>query len=285
MKKLVRVKLNRTLGGNIVIAIMLLLVAAFLMLPFIYAIIQAFKPLEELFVFPPRFWVKNPTLDNFRMLVSLSGALWIPFERYLMNSVVVTVIGTFLGLLLAAFAAFPLSKYRFYGNEFLNKLIVATLLFSGPVTALPQYIIISKLGMINTYWAVILPIMGGPLYLFLMKNFMDQLPDAIIEAATIDGAGMFMIFKYIAYPMIKPAVMTSLVFAFQAFWGSNGGGYIYEEQDKLLPTMLAQMSTGSIARAGVGGATALILLIPPLIIFIISQTKIVETMAQSGIKG
>jgi len=253
-------------------------------LPFLYAIVQAFKPLDELFIFPPKFFVKNPTLDNFRMLSQLSGTLWIPFERYLANSTILTIVGTTTGLFFAALASFPMAKYNFPGNRFLNRLIVSALLFTGPVTALPQYIIIAKLGLINTYLAVILPIAGGPLYLFLMKNFMEQLPDAVIEAATIDGAGYFRVFTNIALVMIRPALLTSLVFVFQSLWNSTGNGYIFDEAKKLLPTMMSQMSSGSIARAGVGAATSVVMLIPPLVIFVLCQSGIVDTMAHSGIK-
>ena len=282
MSKQRRNGVARSLGGDIFITVVLIVVAAFMMLPFVYAIMQSLKPIEEIFIFPPRFFVVNPTLSNYLTLSKLTDSLWVPFSRYLVNSVVVTIAGTGFNLVVAAF---PLAKYPFPGSKWLFRLVTTSLLFAGPVTALPQYIIVAKMGLINTLWSVILPAVGLPLGLFLMRNFMTQIPDGMLEAARIDGAGTWRIFASIAMPMVKPAALTLIIFTFQSLWNTTGGTFIYDEKIKLLPTILNQVVTAGIARAGSGAAASVVMMIPPFIIFIILQSRIIETMAFSGIKG
>ena len=285
MSKQRRNGVARSLGGDIFITVVLIVVAAFMMLPFVYAIMQSLKPIEEIFIFPPRFFVINPTLSNYLTLSKLTDSLWVPFSRYLVNSVVVTIAGTGFNLVVASMAAFPLAKYPFPGSKWLFRLVTTSLLFAGPVTALPQYIIVAKMGLINTLWSVILPAVGLPLGLFLMRNFMTQIPDGMLEAARIDGAGTWRIFASIAMPMLKPAALTLIIFTFQSLWNTTGGTFIYDEKIKLLPTILNQVVTAGIARAGSGAAASVVMMIPPFIIFIILQSRIIETMAFSGIKG
>lgn len=275
---------NRSVFGNAFILFVLLLIAAFMILPFFYSAVQAFKPMEEIFAYPPRFFVKNPTWDNFTQMWRISDALWVPFSRYVCNTLFVTIVGIILSMTVSTLAAFPLAKYDFPGNAAFSRLITMALLFTGPVTALPQYIIVTKLGMFDTFWAVLLPTVGGPLNLFLMKNFFTQVPDSIIEAATIDGAGKVSILARVCLPLIRPALLTTVIFTFQALWNSTGGNYLVSEDRKLLPTMMSQLSTSGIARTGIGAAASLLMIIPSLIIFVIMQTRVVETMAYSGIK-
>ena len=275
----------RSTGGDVAVLAILLLFGAFMMLPFVYSIVQSFKPTEEIFVYPPKFFVHNPTTENYHTLSQLTDSLWIPFDRYLVNSVIVTVTGTGANLVFSSMAAFVLAKYSFPGHKWMFKLVVTALLFSGPVTALPQYIIMSRLGLINTLWAVIIPAAGTPLGLFLMKNFMTQIPDTMLEAATIDGAGIFTTFYKICMPLVKPAVLTLIIFSFQGLWNSTGGSFIYEEEWKLLPTILSDVAASGIARVGAASAASVLMMIPPCVLFILMESRIVETMAFSGIKG
>lgn len=275
----------RSIGGDTAVFLILLLVGMFMMLPFVYAIVQSLKPTEEIFAYPPKFFVRNPTGENYKTLSQLVDSLWIPFGRYIINSAAVTVAGTGLNLLFSSMAAFAFAKYNFPGNRWMFSLIVAALLFSGTVTALPQYIIMSGLGLINSLFALIIPAAGTPLGLFLMKNFMVQIPDTVIEAATIDGAGIFKIYYKICMPLVKPAALTLIIFSFQGLWNSTGGNYIYEEAWKLLPTVLNDVAASGIARVGSASAASVLMMIPPCILFIVTQSRIVETMAFSGIKG
>lgn len=275
----------RSRGGDTAVLAVLIIVGLFMILPFVYAIIQSLKPTEEIFAYPPKFFVRNPTFDNYKMLSQLVDSLWIPFGRYFLNSAIVTVIGTGANLILSSMAAFAFAKYDFPGNKWMFSLVVAALLFSGTVTALPQYIIMSGLGLINTLYSLIIPAAATPLGLFLMKNFMVQIPDTVIEAATIDGAGILKIYYRICMPLVKPAALTLIIFSFQGLWNSTGGSYIYDEAWKLLPTVLNDVASAGIARVGSASAASVLMMIPPCVLFIFTQSRIVETMAFSGIKG
>lgn len=277
-------QLNRSHGGNFVIFLMLALMGVFMGLPLWYSIVSAFKPPEEIFIFPPRFYVENPTGRNFTSLFQLATNLVVPFNRYLFNSIFVSVVTTGLSVIIGALAAFPFAKKNFVGKKFLWKLIMMTLLFSGGVTTLPAYIVKAKLGLINTYWVLILPSLASTLHMFLLRQFMMQIPDSLLEAARIDGAGEFRVFINLVMPNVKPAWMTVMVLSFQSIWNTGSGGVIYDEPLKLLPTALGQISAGGIARTGVTAAATMLLMIPPIFAFVITQSKMLQTMAHSGIK-
>ena len=256
-----------------------------MILPFVYAILQSFKPLEEIFLFPPRFFVRRPTLDNFYQLFRLTNSLWVPFSRYVMNSGFVTVFGTTLHVIVASMAAFPLAKFRFPGRNLIFYLVTLALLFTPEVTAIPQYIIMARMGMINTIWALLLPPIVMPLGLFLMRQFMLTVPDSLVDAGTIDGAAKFRIYWRIIMPAVKPAWLTLVIFSFQELWNREGLALIYDESLKLLPSALRQIGAGGVGRSGVAAAAAVILLIPPLVTFLVVQSNVIETMTHSGIKS
>lgn len=279
------VRLSRSVGGTIAIALFLLIIGVFMALPIVYSLIQSVKPMEEIFAYPPRFFVKNPTVDNYIQVYQLCQNLWVPLSRYLFNSVFIAAAGTIVYVFLASMAAFPLSKHRFPGKTFIAALIVWALLFRSEVTSIPQYIIISELHMINTYWSMLLPPLASTFGVFLMMQFMESaVPDSVLEAARIDGASEYRTFFSIIMPAVKPAWLTLVIFTFQSFWNATGVSYIYNESLKTLPSVLSNISSGGLARTGATAAVAVILLIPPILIFIISQSSIRETMAHSGLK-
>ena len=277
-------RVNRSQGGNILVFLMLLILGGFMLLPVVYTVVQAFKPMEELFLFPPRFTVSNPTVKNFKLIGQLVDNLWVPFSRYTFNSVFVSVAGTAGNVIIASMAAYPLAKNDFPGKKVLFKIVTVALLFSGGVLSLAQYIIMAKLHMINTYWTLILPSVATPMGLFLMKQFMEGISTSLLEAARIDGMNEFQIYWSIVMPNVKPAWLTMIIFAFQGMWSMTGGNFIYKEELKMLPTALAQIQSGGIARAGVAAAANLLMFIPPVIMFLITQSSIMETMAHAGIK-
>lgn len=277
-------KLNRSFTVSFLLFVLLALFGSFMALPLIYAINNAFKPLDELFIFPPRFFVKNPTLDNFFDLVAIMGNSWVPLSRYITNTLLITLIGTAGHIIFASAAAYPLAKYRFLGSKSLFSIVVLALMFSGHVTATPNYMVMSWLGWINTHASIIVPALAFPLGLFLMKQFMEQIPDALLEAAKIDGANEYRIYWTIVMPNVKPAWLTLLILQFPALWGTDGGSFIYSENLKTLHYALGQIVQGGIARAGVGAAVALILMIVPITLFVISQSSVIQTMATSGMK-
>ena len=285
MKSKVGAKAYRSIGGNIGTFIFLLIIALFMLLPLVFVVSSAFKPLNELFIFPPKLFPMNPTLDNFKDLSSLLGDSWLPFSRYVFNSLAVTVIGTFGNIIFSSMAAYVLSKHDFRGKNILFQTVVLSLLFSTVVTGIPNYIIITKLHMINTVWALILPLLPSSLGLFLMKQFMDQMiPDTLLEAARLDGAGENRIFFSICLPLVKPAIMTLLIYSFQGIWNSTGGSYIFDEKLKTLPTALNNIITSGISRTGVSSAVSLLLILPPIAVFLFAQSNVLQTMATSGMK-
>lgn len=277
--------LSRSKGGNFLVIIFLGLVALFMALPAYYSVIQSLKPIEELFAYPPKFFVRNPTLSNYGFAIRLASSSWVPFSRYLMNSVFISVTGTVVYVLIASLAAYPLAKADVPGKKILVSLVVWMLLFSTEVTAIPRYIVIAKLGMIDTYWAILLPTLSASFGTFLMRQFIgNAVPDAVLEAARIDGASEYRIFWKIVIPCARPAWLTLVIFTFQSMWNATGGNYIYSEELKTLPSVLSTIAGGGIARSGAGCAVAVFLMLPPVIIFIISQSSIMDTMAHSGLK-
>lgn len=256
-----------------------------MMLPMVYAISNSIKPLEEIWYFPPRFLVNNPTLDNFRDLMIVMSDSWVPFSRYMFNTFFITAAGTLGHVVLASLCAYVLSKHKFPGKGVMFGMVVLSLMFSGVVTQIPNFIIISSLGWIDSYQAIIVPAFASSLGLYLMKQFMDQMiPDAVLESARMDGASEWNIFWKIVMPMVKPAWLTLIIFSIQGLWGIGANHFIQSEELKTLNYALSQILAGGIARTGTGSAAAVLMMIVPIIVFIISQSKIIETMSASGMK-
>ena len=279
-----RRKPNRSIWGDLGIYFMLAIVAVAMAFPLVFSIMSSLKPLDELFRFPPRVFPQHVTLDNFSDLFVTLSQSYVPFSRYLVNTVFITFVGTAGHLLIAAMAAFVLAKYDFPGGKTFFNIVVTALMFSGYVTGIPNYVIMSKLNMIDTYWAVILPAFAAPIGLFLMKQFMEGIPDALIDAAQIDGARQGRIFWQIVMPNVKPAWLTIIIFSVQNLWNTNAATVIYSESKKTLVYALQQIQAGGIARTGLAAAVTVIVVLVPISIFILSQSQILETMASSGLK-
>ncbi len=276
--------INRSIAGNILVFLFLLVFGIFFVFPIFYTVITSFKPLEEIFIFPPRLFVRDPTLDNFIELDLMTASFWVPLSRYIFNSLFISVVGTAGHLLLASMAAYPMAKHPFPGNGWMKQLIVISLLFTSAVTYLPQYVVIAQLHLVNTYWALILPAVGGSLGLYLMMNFMSTLPTEMIEAARIDGASEFRIYAQVIMPNVKPAWLTLIIFSFQGLWRAESGVMIYEEALKPLTSIIASITAGGIVRSGVSSAAALLMMLPPILIFVLSQKNVIQTMSTSGLK-
>ncbi len=275
---------NRSIAGDIGIYLMLVIIGVAMVFPLVFQIGASLKPLNEFFRIPPPVWPQHPTLDNFSDLFVTMGQSWVPFSRYLVNTVFITFVGTFGHLVIASMAAFVLAKYEFPGGRTFFAVVTTCLMFSGYVTGIPNYLIMSRLGMIDTYWALILPAFAAPIGLFLMKQFMEGLPTALIEAATIDGASTFGVFWHIVMPNVKPAWLTMIIFSVQSLWNTSASTVIYSEAKKTLVYALGQIQAGGIARTGQAAAAQVIIIAVPILIFILSQSRILETMASSGIK-
>lgn len=275
---------GRKVGGSIGIFLLLAVLGLFMVLPIYLTIVMSVKPVEELFVFPPKLYAVRPTLDNFRDMFRVLHQNRVPFSRYVFNSIFVTVSVTLLQCFFSSMAAFVLAKCKFPGSRLINGVIVISLLYQSSVIYIMQYIVMAKLHMIDTYMALIFPAVASPMGIFLMRQSISQVPDSMIEAAKVDGAGLFRICWQIVIPNQKPALMTLIIFAFQGAWNIQAGSVVFKEEYKTLPTVVSQAAASGLARAGVAMAAAVFMLVPPIVIFMLAQRQVIETMAHSGIK-
>ena len=279
------VVLNRSVGGDVGITIVLSIFGIFMFLPMYYTIIQSLKPMDEIFYFPPRFYVVHPTMENFKSLFNLMSDSWVPFSRYIFNTVLISVGGTFGNLVLSSLSAYALAKIDFPGNKFFFALIQKSLMFSATVTGLVNFITLSWLGWIDTYLAIIVPAFASTLGLYLMKQFMEtNVTTEVLESARLDGASELRTFWSIAMPMVKPAWLTLIIYSFQGLWNAGQTNLIYSEQLKTLNYAISQITAGGIARTGASAASTVVMMAVPILVFVVSQSNIIETMGSSGMK-
>ena len=282
-------KSKRSFWGNVILGLFLLVMAVAFFFPVLYMVSQSLKPMNEMFIFPPKILVQNPTLDNYRDFVNVLANTMVPVTRSLFNSLFVVVIGSIGHILLASLCAYPLAKYKFPGSKFFNQIIVYSLMFNASVTAIPNFLTIAGMGMLDTQWAIIVPGLASTLGLYLMKNFMEQIPDSLMDAAQIDGAGYARIPFTIVMPVVKPALVTAFIMVFQSFWTNTGANFIYTEAQKGFAYVVGQLASGKVAGVGasfvgISSASSVIMFAVPLVVFLIMQNNVVSTMATSGMK-
>ena len=268
--------------------LMVLPIALFMLMPLIYIFNHAFKPFDELIEYPPRFFVRRPTFDNFLELFQTATTTGIPVTRYLFNCIVITAIVVFLSIFLATITGFALSKLKFHIQGVISKINTLAMMFVGTAVIIPRYILIERFGLIDTFYVHILPVIAIPVGLFLVKQFIDQIPNELIEAAKIDGASSFTIYLKIILPLIKPAIATIAILSFQAVWNdaSISATFINRDSLKTFAFYMQTLSSSSnvVAGAGMSAVASLIMFIPNLVIFIFLQSKVMNTMVHSGIK-
>lgn len=277
-------QLNRSMAGNSLLFTLMFICGIFMALPLVMIVNNALKPLDELYQFPPKIFVRNPTLENFSDLFVLMNDSWVPFSRYILNTIIITAGGMVGHVVVASLAAYPLAKHKFLGKKLLFSMVVLSMMFSWTVTQIPQYMIISWLGINNSYSALILPAWSFGMGLYLMKQFMEQLPDSLMESARLDGASEWVIFWRIVMPNVKPAWLTLAIFQFQQMWGNTGSLMLRDEELKPLQFALQQITAGGVSRAGAGAAVTFIIAAVPIIFFLICQSNVLETMTTSGMK-
>jgi len=260
--------------------------AMFMILPIIFIFSNAFKPANEFFAFPPRIFVVNPTLNNFKRLFTAFSESNIPATRYLFNSIIVALATVLATIFISSMAGYALSKKQFKLKKIIFEINTLALMFVPIAVSIPRYVIIAKLGLIDTFVINILPLIAMPVGLFLIKQFIDQIPDSLIEAAKIDGANDWYIYLKIILPMIKPAIATVAILSFQAAWNNADITYINSEHLKTFSAFMTTLtsSTSPVVGMGMSAAATLIMFVPNLIIFILMQSKVMNTMAYSGIK-
>ncbi len=278
-------RFNRSKLGNVGYFTILILAGLFTVFPLFYCILTSLKPLDELLIFPPKFYVVRPTFANYRALPALLSNLQVPLTRYFFNSLFVTIISTTLSVFSGSLAAFTFSKSKVKGRKAIFTLVQMMMLYNTVTLAVPQYLIFTKMQIIDTYWAYILPAIPSTVGCFLMKQFMDaSVNNALLEAARIDGAGVLGMYFKVVMPIMKPAVMTVFLFAFQGMWTVQGAGTIFSEELKTLPSVMSSVAAGGIARSGSSMAITVLLMIPPILVFLFTQSNVLETMSSSGIK-
>jgi ABC-type glycerol-3-phosphate transport system permease component len=279
---------GRITAGWIVVYFLMIALVAFTALPIIFLVVTAFKPVEEMFIYPPRFWVQHPTFLNFVYLFRGLSYSEVPFLRYVFNSLFTTSTIVLFTVLISSMGAYGLEKHRVLFGGLIFNIVIAALMFSPHVTRIPSYLIVNKLGMLDTYWALIIPALAYPYYLFLMKQFMSQFPNELLESARIDGARELFVFFRIVMPNIKPAWSTVIVFSFVLYWNDMVAALIYIQRDTM--KVLSLIMSNIVGTAGAGGqgeamAATLVMTLPPIIIYTIMQSNVIKTMVHSGIKA
>ena len=279
-----RAKKRRDVSGGAITVILGIFGVASLW-PLLYMVMTAFKPLEELMLYPPKFFVMNPTFKNFEDLVMVTANTTVPFTRYLFNTVLITVVYLVVMILVATMACYPLSKHNFPGRNFLFSTVTIAMMFVTAATSVPSYLIINGLQLPNTYFVYIVPGIANTMGVFLLKQFLDGVPNEIFEAGKIDGASEWQLYTKIAIPLLKNAQATIIILSFGGIWGESGtaGSYIYDEQLRTLGWFMGTIG-GGLARTGATTAAGLIMSLPTIIMFVVQQTKVMDTMAHSGIK-
>ena len=275
--------------GQIKYFLILIPLAIVYALPIIYIFSTAFKPLTELFEYPPRFFVRKPTTENFRELISVLSSSSVPFGRYLINSVLTTIVVTVANVIISLYAGYTLAKKKFRYKKVINTINTMAMMFVPVAVTIPRFLVIRELGLLNTFFALVLPLIAMPVGLFLLVQYMSTVPDVLIEAARIDGASENYILFRIVAPLVKPAICTMSILAFQNAWNNTELSNLFVSNDWLRTfpyyiSTLASNQGNTVAGAGIVAAATLVLFIPNLIVFILMQNNVMNTMAHSGIK-
>jgi len=278
-------RFTRSRVGNFFYFFFLISAGLFIILPLIYSVVTSFKPLDELLAFPPKFYVVRPTLKNYTALPELLSNLEVPLSRYIFNTFFVTFGITFLQVISAAMAAFVLCQVKHKMMNVYYLVIQFALLYNTTTLGVPQYLVISKMGIIDTFWAYLLPPLAGTMGVFLIKQFMESsIPTALVEAARIDGAGAVRMFWRLIIPLSKPALLTWTLFSFQGAWATGTTNTIFSESLKTLPSVMSSVVSSGPARSGSAMAVTVLMMIPPVIIYMITQSNVLETMGTAGLK-
>jgi multiple sugar transport system permease protein len=250
--------------------------------PFLWMLLSSLKPEPELQRVPPTWWPEAPSLGNYRLLFDR-----LDFPRFFANSALVAVAVTAGNLVFCSMVGYALAKLDFAGKRLLFGLVLGMLMVPGVVTFVPMFVLVSNLGLVNTYPGLILPFLVTPLGVFLMRQFIGGLPDELIEAARIDGAGEWRIFSRVILPLCGPPLATLGILTFLHSWNNFLWPLVVaQSEDKYtLPVALALYSVGQNAtRYGLLMAGAVVIILPVVALFIALQRYFVQSVATTGIK-
>jgi multiple sugar transport system permease protein len=275
----------------------LIVLAIIFIAPFAYMVTASLQPLERMFQNPPQWIPTEPTLDNYRQFFQSDR----PIGRWVFNSLFVSVTITTLQLFFSSLVAYTFAKRTFPGRDFLFFLGLATMMLPSEVTLIPSYLILKSfplvggndlygvggIGLLDSYWGLIIPSLLSPFAIFLLRQYMRSIPDELIDAARIDGAGHFRIYWKVVMPLSKPALAALAIFIFQFQWGDFYGPLIIITSSELytLPLGLALFNVGNRTLWNVVMAGSVLATIPMVIVFIIFQRQFVKGISLSGLKG
>jgi multiple sugar transport system permease protein len=262
-----------------VLAVGLLLVVT----PFVWMLLSSFKDVEELTARPPTWLPDNPTTGNYASLFEQ-----LDFARYFTNSAVVAGLVTVANLVFCSMLGYALAKLRFPGRRALFGLVMGTLLVPSSVTLVPMFVLMSRLNLVNSFPALILPFAAGPFGVFLMRQFMRQIPDELLDAGRVDGAGEFYLFWRVAMPLCGPALATLGILTFLASWNNFIWPLVVTTDQEMftLPVALANFATDpNHPEPGVLMAGSAVLVLPVLAVFLVLQRFFTRGIAMTGLKG
>ncbi len=263
---------------NAVVALLGLLVVA----PLLWMVAAAFMPRGTAQTYPPPLWPAEPTLDNFRELFSR-----LHLGRYLLNSLAISLSITGFGLLLNAMAGYAFAKLRFTGREQVFRTLLAALVMPLQVGMLPLFLMLKQMGLINTYWAVIIPSMATIYGIFMVRQYALAIPDSLLDAARLDGASEWRLFFTIVLPLLRPVLATLGIFTFLSAWNDFMWPLIVltGSENYTLPVALAILSTEHVQDAELMMAGSLITILPVLGLFILLQRQLIGGIMVGGVKG
>ncbi|HVL63243.1 MAG TPA: carbohydrate ABC transporter permease [Microbacterium sp.] len=245
-------------------------------------LLGSFKTNGELRQNPPTWWPQAPTLGNYQELFTR-----LDFPQFFTNSVVVAVVVTVGNLVFCSMLGYAFAKIDFWGRTWMFRLVLATLMIPGMVTLVPLFVLVSNLGMVNTYFGLILPFLAGAFGVFLMRQFMQGIPDELIDAARVDGAGELRIFATVVMPLCKPALATLAILTFLGSWNNFLWPLVVASTEDMytLPVALALYSVGqNSTNYGLLLAGACVVLVPVLAVFLALQRHFVQGLATTGLK-
>lgn len=260
----------------------LIVFAIGMIVPFIWMILSTFKSQSELMVFPPKFFPQNPTFDNYKQVLST-----VPFANYYLNSLIVTSTSVVVVLLISSMAGFGFAKYRFRGQKVIFRLLLSAMMIPFPVTIIPLYIMIYSLGLVDSYFALIVTGAVSIFGTFLMRQFILGIPDDLIDAARIDGCNDWMIYSKIIIPNIKPVLSALAIFSFMGTWNAFLWPLLVVNDDKHRTVQLGvQFFTqqyGDLIHLQITAAAMAV--IPIIILYLFLQKHFIKGITMTGIKG
>jgi len=264
--------------------LILTLVAACILVPIWMMFVSAFRQTVNILSYPPKFWPTDGNLENFHELFTMQKSV---FFRWFYNSIVVSGVNTVAVVLVSSLAGFAFAKREFPGKNALLIIIIATQMIPAVATLIPQYLLVSRMSLINTYRGIIMPSIASAFGVFLMTQFIKDIPDALLEAANIDGANIYRVFFGIIFPIITPTISLLAIFNFSQQWGSLTWPLIIVTQNTMrtIPLGIASMKDLSGSVSGPIMAAALVSFLPVLIAFLFAQDKFISGMTLGAVKG